>query len=58
MTRDGGANHFARTINAVREMDPTVIIEVLVPDTLRTGIEIVTNAAPKSQSPTWKPSNA
>src|SRR5207302_3084294 len=30
--KDGGANHFARTIAAVREMDPSVIIEVLVPD--------------------------
>jgi lipoic acid synthetase len=30
--KDGGANHFARTIGAVREMDPSVIIEVLVPD--------------------------
>jgi lipoic acid synthetase len=29
---DGGADHFARTINAVREMDPAIIIEVLVPD--------------------------
>jgi lipoic acid synthetase len=29
---DGGANHFARTITAIREMDPSVIIEVLVPD--------------------------
>jgi len=30
--RDGGANHFARTIVAIREMDPSVIVEVLVPD--------------------------
>lgn len=30
--RDGGATHFARTIAAIREMDPSVIIEVLVPD--------------------------
>ena len=30
--KDGGAAHFARTINAIREMDPTIIIEVLVPD--------------------------
>jgi lipoic acid synthetase len=29
---DGGADHFARTINAIREMDPAIIIEVLVPD--------------------------
>jgi lipoyl synthase len=30
--RDGGANHFARVITAIRKMDPSVIIEVLVPD--------------------------
>src|SRR5258708_13344223 len=30
--KDGGANHFARTIEAIREMAPAVIIEVLVPD--------------------------
>ncbi len=30
--KDGGADHFARTITAVREMDPSIIIEVLVPD--------------------------
>ena len=30
--KDGGAEHFARTINAIRGMDPKIIIEVLVPD--------------------------
>src|SRR6266705_4397410 len=30
--KDGGANHFARVITAIREMDPSIIIEVLVPD--------------------------
>ena len=30
--KDGGADHFARTISAIREMDPSVIVEVLVPD--------------------------
>jgi lipoic acid synthetase len=30
--KDGGANHFARTIEAIRDMDPSVIVEVLVPD--------------------------
>src|SRR5207245_11708937 len=30
--KDGGANHFARTITAIRDMDPSVIVEVLVPD--------------------------
>ena len=30
--KDGGADHFARTIEAIRAMDPAVIVEVLVPD--------------------------
>lgn len=30
--QDGGAEHFARTIQAVRAMDPTIAIEVLTPD--------------------------
>ena len=30
--KDGGADHFARTIAAIREMDPSIVIEVLVPD--------------------------
>ena len=30
--KDGGANHFARVIMAIREMDPSIIVEVLVPD--------------------------
>ncbi|MGA2854003.1 MAG: lipoyl synthase [Verrucomicrobiota bacterium] len=29
---DGGADHFRRTIEAVRKLNPTTIIEVLVPD--------------------------
>jgi lipoic acid synthetase len=29
---DGGASHFASTIQALRERDPNVIIEVLIPD--------------------------
>jgi lipoyl synthase len=29
---DGGANHFAGTICAIREMDPEITIEVLTPD--------------------------
>ena len=29
---DGGALHFAQTIEAIRERDPAIIIEVLVPD--------------------------
>ena len=30
--KDGGANHFARTITAIRAMDPSIVIEVLIPD--------------------------
>jgi lipoic acid synthetase len=30
--KDGGADHFARTVAAIREMDPSIVIEVLVPD--------------------------
>ncbi|MEP6955987.1 MAG: lipoyl synthase [Chthoniobacterales bacterium] len=46
--KDGGANHFARTINAVREMDPSIIIEVLVPDfhAQEWCIDLVLEAAP------------
>jgi lipoic acid synthetase len=46
--RDGGANHFARTINAVRDMDPSIIVEVLVPDFHAQDwcIDIVLEAAP------------
>jgi lipoic acid synthetase len=29
---DGGAEHFRRTIEAVRELNPRIVIEVLVPD--------------------------
>ena len=29
---DGGANHFARVIKAIRNADPSIVIEVLVPD--------------------------
>ena len=46
--KDGGANHFARTIEAIRAMDPSVIIEVLVPDfhAQTWCIQIVLDAAP------------
>jgi lipoyl synthase len=30
--KDGGANHFARTISGIRSADPRIVIEVLVPD--------------------------
>jgi lipoyl synthase len=46
--KDGGANHFARTIEAIREMDPSVIVEVLVPDFHAQAwcIQIVLDATP------------
>ena len=43
--KDGGAEHFAKTIRAIRVADPKVVVEVLVPDfngreeSLRTVIE-------------------
>ncbi len=30
--KDGGANHFARVIAAIQETNPSIVIEVLVPD--------------------------
>jgi len=46
--KDGGANHFARVITAIREMDPSVVVEVLVPDFHAQDwcIQIVLEAAP------------
>src|SRR5205809_5108930 len=46
--KDGGADHFARTITAIREMDPSVIVEVLVPDFHAQDwcIQIVLDAGP------------
>ena len=46
--KDGGANHFARTITAIREMDPSIVIEVLVPDFHAQGwcIQTVLDAGP------------
>ena len=47
--QDGGANHFARVIKAIREMDPSIVIEVLVPDFHAQDwcIQIVLDAAPE-----------
>ena len=46
--KDGGAKHFARTITAIREMDPSIIVEVLVPDFHAQDwcIQIVLDAGP------------
>ena len=45
---DGGAQHFANTINAIRTHAPTTTIEVLTPDFLRKegAVEIVVAARP------------
>jgi lipoic acid synthetase len=45
---DGGANHFAETIRAIRARTPATTIEVLTPDFLRkeAGIETVVRAGP------------
>ena len=46
---DGGANHFQRTIEAVRSLNPGIVIEVLVPDFLDQddSIEQVLAARPR-----------
>ena len=46
--KDGGAEHFARTIRAIREAAPTTTIEVLTPDFLRKdgALEVVAEARP------------
>jgi lipoic acid synthetase len=46
--KDGGADHFARTIAAIRETDPSIIVEVLVPDfhAHDSCIQIVLDAGP------------
>jgi lipoic acid synthetase len=45
---DGGAEHFARTIRAIREAAPGTTIEVLTPDFLRKdgALEVVVEARP------------
>jgi lipoyl synthase len=46
---DGGANHFARVITAIRTTDPMIVIEVLVPDFHAddASIQIVLDAGPE-----------
>src|SRR6201990_2520721 len=45
---DGGAEHFARTVRAIRERCPSTTIEILTPDFLRKegALEIVATARP------------
>lgn len=46
--KDGGAEHFHQTIQAVRQLNPGIVIEVLVPDfnESEASIEVVLEAAP------------
>jgi lipoic acid synthetase len=45
---DGGADHFRKTIEAVRQLSPGIVIEVLTPDFLDNdaAIDLVLNAKP------------
>ena len=45
---DGGAEHFAQTIRAIRHRCPGTTVEILTPDFMRkaTGPQIIANAAP------------
>ena len=45
---DGGANHFAETIRAIRNLDPEIVIEVLTPDFngKETALRLVLEAEP------------
>ncbi|WP_068172121.1 lipoyl synthase [Neokomagataea thailandica] len=45
---DGGARHFARVINAIRDASPSTTIEILTPDFMRKdgALEIVVEARP------------
>ena len=47
--KDGGAEHFRKTIQAVRELNPGIVVEVLVPDfnDNDAAIEVVLEAAPE-----------
>ena len=44
---DGGAEHFARTVRAIRERTPTTTIEILTPDFLRKDDALETVVAAK-----------
>lgn len=45
---DGGANHFAQTIGAIRDLDPQIVIEVLTPDFngKESSLQVVLDARP------------
>lgn len=47
--KDGGAEHFAQTIRAIRQRSPATTIEILTPDFLKCApevLEVVVNARP------------
>lgn len=47
--KDGGADHFRKTIEAVRELNPGIVVEVLVPDfnDNDTALDVVIEAQPE-----------
>ena len=53
---DGGAEHFAQTIRAIRVRCPTTTIEILTPDFLRKegALEIVARQNPTCSTTIWK----
>ena len=59
---DGGAEHFAQTIRAVRHRSPDTTIEILTPDFLKCApdaLETVVEArSPTCSTTTWKPCRA
>ena len=46
---DGGARHFARTIDAIRQVNPQTTVEVLVPDFLGSpeALEVLVDSSPE-----------
>jgi len=54
---DGGANHFAETIRAIRDLDPDIVVEVLTPDFNGKESSFWTRN-PTYLITIWRPSNA
>jgi lipoic acid synthetase len=54
---DGGAEHFAQTIRAIRARCPSTTIEILTPDFLRKegALEVVAAAKPDVFNTIWRP---
>jgi lipoyl synthase len=55
--KDGGAEHFSRTIAAIRRASPGTTVEILTPDFLRKdgALETVVPPSPTCSTTTWKP---